>query len=206
LITRVVNAEVKANTYVCATSAPGDALVVDPGLSIELIEAELARRGLRARWVVLTHGHFDHLGSAALLQERHEATVTVHSADRKIARAANFLMMAAGFEQRISLPQFALVDGPEGAVMIGDEEAVFLHTPGHTPGSCCIAWREALFTGDTVYREKIGNGDFPGEDPEVLRASVDGLAGRIDEATLILPGHGESGTWGEVRARIAEPA
>lgn len=206
MITRVVNDEVKANTYVCETSEAGEALVVDPGLSIELIEAELARRGLRARWVLLTHGHFDHLGSAALLQQRHDASVTVHAGDRKIARAANFLMMAAGFEQRIELPDFTLVDGPESAVAISGEQAVFLHTPGHTPGSCCIEWRDALFTGDTVYRSKIGNGDFPGEDPELLRASVDGLEGRIAEPTRILPGHGEPGTWGEVRAAIAEPA
>jgi glyoxylase-like metal-dependent hydrolase (beta-lactamase superfamily II) len=206
LITRVVNDEVRANTYVCETSSDGDALVVDPGLSIGAIEEELERRGMRPRWVLLTHGHFDHMGSAALLQQRHGATVTVHKGDRKIAKAANFLMMAAGFEQRIALPEFTVVDGPESEVDISEERAVFLHTPGHTPGSCCIAWRDALFTGDTVYRSKIGNGDFPGEDPEQLRASVDGLEGRVAEDTRILPGHGEPGTWGEVRAAIANPA
>jgi glyoxylase-like metal-dependent hydrolase (beta-lactamase superfamily II) len=206
LITRVVNDEVRANTYVCDTSSDGDALVVDPGLSIGRIEEELERRGMRPRWVLLTHGHFDHMGSAALLQQRHGATVTVHKGDRKIAKAANFLMMAAGFEQRIALPEFTVVDGPESEVDISEERAVFLHTPGHTPGSCCIAWRDALFTGDTVYRSKIGNGDLPGEDPEQLRASVDGLEGRVAEDTRILPGHGEPGTWGEVRAAIADPA
>ena len=128
LITRVVNDEVPANTYVCETSSDGDALVVDPGLSIGRIEEELERRGMRPRWVLLTHGHFDHMGSAALLQQRHGATVTVHKGDRKIAKAANFLMMAAGFEQRIALPEFTVVDGPESEVEISDERG---RVPAH---------------------------------------------------------------------------
>jgi glyoxylase-like metal-dependent hydrolase (beta-lactamase superfamily II) len=200
LITSVRDRDLRANTYVCATGVDGAALVVDPGLDGAAVRAELDRRGLTARWVLLTHGHFDHIGSAHELQAADGAAVHLHGADRKLAGASNFLLMACRREQRIVVPEIdvEITDGQR--VMIGDEVATFLHTPGHTPGSCCIAWRDVLFTGDTAYRGHVDRESFPGEDRDQLRASVRQLWDGVDETTTILPGHGGSATWGEVKA------
>jgi glyoxylase-like metal-dependent hydrolase (beta-lactamase superfamily II) len=203
LITRVRDPHLRANTYVCETSVPGAALVVDPGLDGAAVRAELERRGLTARWVLLTHGHFDHLGSAHELREDHHAAVHLHVADKRIARSANFLLMACRIDQRITVPTFDVLVADGQRVRIGDEEATFLHTPGHSPGSCCIAWRDVLFTGDTVYRSHVGADSFPGEDPDQLRASVRSLWERVDDATRVLPGHGGEATWAEIKATNA---
>jgi len=200
LITSVRDPHLGANTYVCATSVPGAALVVDPGLDGEAVLAELDRRGLTARWVLLTHGHFDHIGSAHELREAHGAQVHLHRADARVARSANFLLMACRIDRRITVPEIDVLVDDGARVAIGDDEATFLHTPGHTPGSCCIAWRDVLFSGDTVYRGHVGADGFPGEDPERLRASVRGLWDRVDDDTRVLPGHGGSAPWARIKA------
>lgn len=203
MITRVRDGLLGANSYICATSVPGAALVVDPGLDHAAVRDELDRRGLTARWVLLTHGHFDHLGSAHELRERDHALVHLHTADKRIARSANFLLMACRIDQRIVVPTFDVLVADGQRVRIGDDEATFLHTPGHTPGSCCIAWRDVLFSGDTVYRSHIGTDAFPGEDADQLRTSVRSLWDRVPDTTRVLPGHGGEATWAEIKSTNA---
>ncbi len=199
MITRVLNTEVEENTYICETGVPGRALVIDPGLSEDLVLAELGDRDLTAGWVLLTHGHFDHIGSAATLQREHGAEVWLHGADRKLAEKANFLLMACRMPQRIETPVFDGLAEDGTTVAIGDEVATFWHAPGHSPGSCCIAWRDTLFSGDTIYRGHVGRDKFPGENRAVLAKTLRRLWDRIDDDTVIRPGHGASATWGEIR-------
>ncbi|MGK2940024.1 MAG: MBL fold metallo-hydrolase [Solirubrobacteraceae bacterium] len=201
MIYRVLNTEVEENTWVCETGVPGRALVIDPGLSEDLVLAELANRDLTAGWVLLTHGHFDHIGSAATLQGEHGAEVWMHGADRKLVEKANFLLMACRMPQRIDIPTIDGVAEDGTTVAIGDEVATFWHAPGHSPGSCCIAWRDTLFSGDTIYRGHVGRDRFPGENREVLTETLRGLWDRIGDETTIRPGHGASATWGEIRTR-----
>lgn len=200
MISRVVDEALAANTYVCDTGVAGAALVVDPGLNGDLVESELERRGLRARWVLLTHGHFDHIASAHRLQVDHGAEVWLHGADQRVAERANFLLMACRLPHRIAVPRIDHLATDGSAVAVGEEKATFLHTPGHSPGSCCIRWRDTVFTGDTVYRGHVGRDKFPGEDPAVLRATLLGLWTDLDDDWTIRPGHGDSGRWGEIKA------
>jgi glyoxylase-like metal-dependent hydrolase (beta-lactamase superfamily II) len=89
-------------------------------------------------------------------------------------------------------------DGSE--IEVGGDALRFIHTPGHTPGSCLIEFRGILFTGDTIYRDGIGLVDFPGEDKAVLRESILRVWGRLDDDLWACPGHGGTGRLGAVKA------
>ena len=203
-VRRVVNDHVAANTYVVPTRAPGRCLLIDPGLSEAAIAAVLDETGLVPEAILCTHGHFDHLGSAAAFRARFGAPVYLHAADRRVARSANFLLMACKIDRRIEVPAIdhAVADGAVVALAGGDE-AKFTHVPGHTPGSCLIGYGDAVFTGDTIYRDTTGMVKFPGEDPERLRESILSVWERIGEDRTIFPGHGGAGRFGEVKRRNA---
>ena len=198
-VSRVVNEPVASNTYVCPTSVAGECVVVDPGLSGDAIERELAARDLRPVAVACTHGHFDHIGSASELQARYRVPVYLHAADRRVARSANFLLMACKIDRRIVVPT-DVVEAHDGMrVPLGADVLTFHHSPGHTPGSCMLEFRGALFSGDTIYRDGVGLVDFPGEDKAVLRESILRHWHAFDDGLMLHPGHGGSGRLGEVK-------
>jgi len=199
---RVRNAVFTSNSYVCATSDPGSCVLVDPGLDGPAIDAALARSGLRPRAVFCTHGHFDHVGSSGEYQRRFDIPVYLHRADVRTARGSNFLMMAFKISARIVLPPFELVD--DGfALRVGDDEVRYLHTPGHTPGSCVVLFRGNAFTGDTLYRDGVGLVSLPGEDEARLRQSILGLWDRLPDDVWVNPGHGGAGPFGEIKQQNA---
>ena len=101
MIRRLVNELLASNTWICPTSVPGEAIVIDPGLPVEPVLDALAEEGCRAVAVLLTHGHFDHVGSAAVLRERHGAIVALHAADRRALNAVNFHLMDRSVNFRI---------------------------------------------------------------------------------------------------------
>jgi hydroxyacylglutathione hydrolase len=195
---RVRSSVFDSNSYLCPTSVPGECLLVDPGLDGKAIDDALEASGLRPVAVACTHGHFDHVGRAEEYQRRLGIPVYLHRDDTRTASGSNFLMMAFKVPARITLPRFSLVEG--GApVRVGADELRWIHTPGHTPGSCVVLFQGVAFTGDTLYRDGIGLVSLPGEDEALLRRSIEGLWSDLPAATLVCPGHGGSAPFGEIQ-------
>ena len=115
---RVVHSRFESNTYICAQDN-GGCFVVDPGLEADRVQTALDELSLVPTGVVCTHGHFDHIGSAADLQTRYGVKAFMHRADVPIAKTANFLLMACKVEKRITIPKFELVEGEEAHVQVG---------------------------------------------------------------------------------------
>jgi hydroxyacylglutathione hydrolase len=195
---RVRNGVFDSNSYLCPTAVPGECLLVDPGLDETAVDLALSSSGLRPVAVACTHGHFDHVGRAHEYQRRYGVPVYLHRDDAKTAGTSNFLMMAFKVPARITLPRFDLVDGA-GAVRVGEDELRWIHSPGHTPGSCVLLFRGVAFTGDTLYRDGIGLVSLPGEDEGVLRKSIERLWEMIPAETPVYPGHGGSAPFGEIQ-------
>lgn len=186
-----------SNSYICAADVPGGAILIDAGLDAGAIESALAALGLTPGAIFCTHGHFDHVGSAAHFQRRYGAPVHLHAADARTARTNNFLLMAIKRPERIEVPEFVLVDDGY-SVDFGARRITYRHAPGHTPGSCVVSLGKDLFTGDTVYSRGVGLSKLPGERHDQLRDSILGLWEQLDQ-WRIHPGHGPSALGSDIK-------
>jgi glyoxylase-like metal-dependent hydrolase (beta-lactamase superfamily II) len=195
---RVSGSGFPSNTYIGAAGGRGDGFLIDPGLDEAVIDEALSGLGLVPRFVFCTHGHFDHLGSAAYFQKKFGAKVFLHSADVGTMKSSNFLLMAFKLPNRIELPDLELVsDGFE--MPVGGETLVYHAAAGHTPGSCLIRLGSALFTGDTLYSRGVGLSRLRGEDPVRLRASLRAAWDLFPDDTMVHPGHGDSAAFGWIK-------
>ena len=197
---RVTGGAFPSNAYICASGVPGEAFVVDPGLDPAKIDKAAQDLGLTIRQVFCTHGHFDHIGGASHFQRAYGAEVFLHTADAKVMKTGNFLLMVLKIDQRITLPEVTWVDPTGPAPLAGGQPLTFHPVPGHTPGSCFIQHGEQMFTGDSLYAQGVGLSDLPGENHGLLRKSLLALWNDIPGERLIHPGHGPSATFDDIRS------
>lgn len=160
------------NCYVLADETTGDAAVIDPGFENDRLMAAL--KDLNVRLILLTHGHFDHIGGAERLRDVTGAPIA--SFETEAALAANpkingSLMM---LRRPIACTVDRLLQDGE-TFTVGTVPVTVLHTPGHTAGCCCYITPEAVFTGDTLMGYSIGRCDMPTGDESQLMASLQKL-------------------------------
>ncbi|MCV2357238.1 MBL fold metallo-hydrolase [Paucibacter sp. B2R-40] len=206
---RITNADFHSNTYLLASAhvPPGqglDCVIVDPGLDRAGLEAAIAASGWRPVAVLCTHGHFDHVGGTAWLQQAYGLPVYLSAADLKQAKLSNFLMAAFKLKARIALPEFSLVQDGDAALALIGRHFSFHPLPGHTPGSAAILVDGLMFSGDSLYARRTALSKLPGEDHEQLRRSLRDLFAWIAGDVLVLPGHGGSATIDEIHAHNEE--
>lgn len=197
-VIRIRNVEIPANTYLCPIDTTGDCLLIDPGSDREAIDVALDQHRLTPSAIYCTHGHFDHLGSAEYFRRRYSIPVRMHGADEKLARAANFRMLALKLASRIEVPE-AFESVGNGSAWVGDVQLEILSVPGHTPGSVVLLISGRAFTGDTLYRDEVWRVPWPEEDKEMLVASMRRLWERLPDDTLVYPGHGGDGAFGAIK-------
>lgn len=202
----------QANCYVLAAEPGGGALVVDPGQdALVRLEPLLAEHRLQPVAVLLTHGHLDHIASAADLCRSAGVPAYLHGADENLLDDP---LSGLTPELRAALTGMPLGDlRPEvvhslmgqGVLDLAGLQVAVDHTPGHTPGSVVFRLAgnadrpEVLFTGDTLFAGSVGRTDLPGGSSAELTASIrERLLTRPDDA-VVLPGHGPTSTIGAER-------
>jgi hydroxyacylglutathione hydrolase len=201
---RVRNRGFISNTYIVLLEQPGNCIVIDPGLDLGRIEETLAHLKVRPVGIFCTHAHFDHIGSAAPLQDQFAASVHLHPADGGLLARANFLMMICKGGGRIDIPTVD-VELAEGSDLLNGEDTIrVIHTPGHTPGSCMLQFRDVVFTGDTLYRDSAGLVNFPGENQAMLRDSLLRALEVLPGSSLVCPGHGGAGILDDIKRKNHE--
>lgn len=193
-VRRLVLGELDTNCWLVSDGAGGPLLLVDPAGEADALLAEIDRRDVVA--VVLTHGHFDHLGAVADVMAATGAPLLVHAADAdSVTTSAGNGGAAFAFDAVAPAPDRRLEDGE--TIEAGELRLEVLHTPGHTPGSICLFARTDegphLFSGDTLFAGSVGRTDFAGGDPRALKASIARLA-TLPPETKVHPGHGPDTT------------
>jgi hydroxyacylglutathione hydrolase len=170
-----------------------EAVVVDPGADAATLRLELARASATCAAILITHGHFDHLGAVADLAEASGAPVYMPEGERELLeRYGDYAPV--GFPGR---PYTAdhLLQGGETLELAGISFEV-VPIPGHSPAHLAYAVDGSLFSGDLLFAGSVGRVDLPGADWDTLLDSVRTLADRFDAATTIYPGHGGPTTLG----------
>jgi hydroxyacylglutathione hydrolase len=192
----------QCNCSIFGDETSREAIVVDPGDNIDQILAILARHSLKAKAIVITHAHIDHIGGAAKLKAATGAPVYMNAKDQELY---DHLDVQASWLQ-MKTPERTEIDheAREGDTLpLGDTVFHVLATPGHTQGSISL-WIPAenkLIAGDTLFRDSIGRTDLPGGDGrQILRSIRDKLLTLPGDAE-VTPGHGGGTTIGREKER-----
>jgi len=192
------------NATIIGDEITREAIVVDGGDGVDDVLARLRHLGLRAKYLIHTHAHFDHIADVGRLRESTRASALLHHADLPIYHDQPRLVKLFGLPP---LPEPVKLDGdlPDGErLAIGGVTCEVLHTPGHTPGSVCFAVANGgattLLTGDTLFAGAIGRWDLGGTSMEDIVSSIHRKLLDYPDATPVVPGHGGFTTIGEERA------
>ncbi len=175
----------QTNCYIVHDDARQDCVIIDPGYEPTEVLSRLEMLGLAPAAILLTHGHFDHVGGVKHIAAETDCGVYLNPEELSMPP-----MMTNG-------PLYYTDTCAEGDVLsIAGLEVRVLHTPGHTPGSVCLLIGDAMFSGDTLFAGSCGRTDLPGGSRAAIARSLRRLAG-IEKNYAVYPGHGESTTLDE---------
>jgi len=169
-IKKIIVGPLATNCYLVASDK--EVGIIDPGDEAEKILTKIKKA--KAKYIILTHYHFDHLGAAEKIKEETGAKILIHQAEK------NFI--------NFPIDQFIKENDK---IKIGSEFLKVIHSPGHTKGSLCLLGKNEIFTGDLIFKNGYGRTDLAGGSSEDLRNSLKKLSCLLKERMTIFPGHGE---------------
>ena len=192
------------NAYLVACGRTHEGVIIDPGDEVDAVIRAAHDRELTIRYILLTHGHLDHVTGVGRAKAAFGVPVLLHRDDHPLYERVveQGIMFGLRVEPQPPVDRFYT----EGEVIrVGDLEIRPYHTPGHCPGGVCLQVAPAggdgldLFVGDTLFAGSIGRTDLPGGDyPTLIRSITEVLYSFGDEAR-VYPGHGEPTTIGRER-------
>ncbi|MDD4517072.1 MAG: MBL fold metallo-hydrolase [Limnochordia bacterium] len=162
---------------------------VDPGGNGAQLLTTIREMDLDLRYILLTHGHFDHIGAVSLLVKNTGAKVVIHRNDAEmlVDSAANLSLF---FQDGLTtVPADIILEGDQDLTLSDGTVIQVIETPGHTPGGVTYVLDGTAFSGDTLFAGSIGRYDFPGSSFKELQASLKKLC-CLPDNTVVCPGHG----------------
>jgi len=189
IIKDLVVGPIMANCFIVGCEETHTAVVIDPGADADKILMVLADLKLTVKYILNTHGHFDHVGANKRMKEVTGADILIHAADAPMLSRLSASAAAWGMSAEDSPPPDRLLaDGD--TVSFGGIAFDVIHTPGHTPGGVSFSAEGRVFVGDTLFAGSIGRTDFPGGDYDTLIASIRKRLFVLPDAVRVYTGHG----------------
>ena len=178
------------NTYIVHDDAAHTCAIIDPGYQAKTILAQVKKLGLEVDAILLTHGHFDHVGAVSEIVEATGCKLWMREGDW-----SQIPSPMTSYFYPLANCDFTEVQFCEESqtISVGGLEFHVLETPGHTHGSVCYLCENAMFSGDTLFAGSCGRTDLPGGDWDTIEASLARLA-KIEDDYTVYPGHGGSTT------------
>lgn len=187
-----------ANCYIVYSESTKDGIVVDPGGDVDDILKIVEENNLKIKYIVLTHGHADHIGGVIGLRNALNIPVMIHECDGEILVDGNKNLSNIMAMGTIEINSDILIKGGE-IIEFGDLNAEIIHTPGHTFGGISIKIEDSIITGDTLFAGSIGRTDLLGGDYNTIIDSIKNKIMVYPDETIVYPGHGPSSTIGKER-------
>ena len=186
-----ISQDIHSNTFLIVDKETKEAAVIDPSREPSVFGVDLS--DIKIKYVLLTHGHFDHMFKLDDYVREHGAAAYVHYLDEPLlsdaTRNCSALFMPRGLVWNTPVRTFKDRD----CFYLGDTEIKVMHTPGHTEGSVCFLCGDAMFCGDTLFYGSVGRTDFSGGSMPTLQRSLEKLK-RIDKNYTVHTGHGSKTT------------
>ncbi len=188
IIKTIPTGMIEENCYIVMDENTNEGFLVDPGADAEILAGAVENMKMKPKFILLTHGHWDHIGAVVELKDKFNIPFYISKNDND--------MIQSGQDTYGSTPN------PDGYLKEGDtfkfadKTIRVIETPGHTPGGVCFLVDKSLFTGDTLFNGTIGRTDFVGGSFETLVSSVRERLATLPEDTKVYPGHGPSTTIG----------
>lgn len=197
LFETIVVGDLGVNCYLLADSETKEGVVIDPGAEAEKILAVIRAKGIKVRYLLNTHGHFDHIGANRRVAEATGGTLMINREDEPFLSLAAHAARTYGLTAENSPPPAAyFADGDR--IRFGRHELQVIHIPGHSPGGSCfyLADEALLISGDSLFAESIGRTDLPGGSQGLLVISIRTKLLTLPAETRVFPGHGPATTIG----------
>jgi glyoxylase-like metal-dependent hydrolase (beta-lactamase superfamily II) len=194
------------NGFVLGCEQTHDAVIIDPGDEVQTLLDIVRSRRLNIKYILLTHGHVDHVSGVALAKRELGVPVYMHRGDLPLYENAVALGEFFGLTIERPPPVDVFYDDGNESLAFGKFQIQVHHTPGHCPGGVCLqigpagAAGRQLFVGDTLFAGSIGRTDLPGGDYATLMRSIRNVLFAFGDDAEVYPGHGPKTTIGHERA------
>ncbi len=198
ILKNLVVGPLATNCYIIGSESNKEGMIIDPGDEAEVILRNVKDLELAIKFIVLTHGHIDHIGALKEVKEATGAEVAIHTDDAQ-ALQENSVSTLLGLSYPTPLPADRLLKDGD-SMDIGDLHFLVLHTPGHSPGCICLLGQGVMFSGDTLFNYGIGRADLPGSNYSQLMNSIHTKLMILPDKTTVYPGHGPDTTIGAERS------
>ena len=189
MIRSVTVSECYTNCYICMNKDTKEGFIVDPGDDELKISVNVSRLEMIPKAILLTHGHFDHIGAVNKLKERYNIPVIVGAKEEKVLTDSR-MNLSSMFGEPVKVNGDKFLEDGENFQVAGFDIQYIL-TPGHTPGSGCfyIEEEQVLFSGDTLFQASRGRTDFPGGSESDIIKSIKHKLLVLPGETEVYPGH-----------------
>lgn len=195
IIKTFIEPPIDNNNYLIIDEETKDAALIDCSSIDDRIDDELEKQGANLKYILLTHGHFDHVAGIRPNRFKTNPQIVMNKEDLDWLNKTNQYLPMFGMPE-ITIPNIDLFVEDNDTIKLGTISIKVLHTPGHTQGGVCYLAENKLFSGDTIFREAVGRCDLEGGNFDQIVESIENKIFTLPTDTIIYPGHGNTTTVG----------